>query len=260
MHLPTINHIDLSHIKNFPLSSLSSSVNLLRLDILHLNYSYGLEEDKILEAVVQSMPRIREFHTLGSALPTKKLLHAKGKDGQLAFNFVDLRRLSICFEDEQNIRYLLQNANLLEELHLSVRYEQGFVRLHDVLSSSARTLKVLGLSVNNDHGPVHVMLADFCEDLKAVAGHNMLKALSFEAIVDDGFDTEDSIGSVVQDVEKVLVKPGWSALRWVSFKFEIRDSDSGTNLYEPLQSLPDKYLSHLSKLESVAFNYSAYLD
>ena len=33
MHLPTINHIDLSSIYNFPLSSLTLSVNLLRLDI-----------------------------------------------------------------------------------------------------------------------------------------------------------------------------------------------------------------------------------
>ena len=34
--LPTINHIDLSYIRNFLLSSLTSSVNLLWLDILCL--------------------------------------------------------------------------------------------------------------------------------------------------------------------------------------------------------------------------------
>ena len=33
MHLPTINHIDLSSIHNFPLSRLTPSVNLLRLDV-----------------------------------------------------------------------------------------------------------------------------------------------------------------------------------------------------------------------------------
>ena len=36
MSLPTINHIDLSRIGYFPLSSLTSSVNLLRLDISYL--------------------------------------------------------------------------------------------------------------------------------------------------------------------------------------------------------------------------------
>jgi len=62
-------------------------------------------------------------------------------------------------------------------------------------------------------------------------------------------------------VEKVLVKPGWSALRQVSFKVLIPGwpAESSAELSEMLQSLPDKYLSHLSKLESVAFNYSVCL-
>ena len=42
MHLPTINHIDLSSIHNFPLSSLTPSVSLLRLDI-----SYQAEDKTI---------------------------------------------------------------------------------------------------------------------------------------------------------------------------------------------------------------------
>ena len=37
MYLPTMNHINLSFIHNFPLPSLSPSVNLLRLDISHLS-------------------------------------------------------------------------------------------------------------------------------------------------------------------------------------------------------------------------------
>ena len=45
MHLPTINHIDLSYLSNFPLSSLALSVNLRRLDIFDLNRSNLLEED-----------------------------------------------------------------------------------------------------------------------------------------------------------------------------------------------------------------------
>ena len=62
------------------------------------------------------MPKIREFHTLHS---TRQLLHTKRQDGLSAFtgNFMDLIRLSMSFshiEDEQNIRYLLQNAKLLE--------------------------------------------------------------------------------------------------------------------------------------------------
>ena len=56
MHLPTINHIDLSYISNFPLSSLALSVNLRRLDIFDLNRSNPLEEDDSPENfVVQSV-------------------------------------------------------------------------------------------------------------------------------------------------------------------------------------------------------------
>ena len=47
-----------------------------------------------------------------------------------------------------------------------------------------------------------------------------LEALSFEINV-DGHETEKIRGSIIQIVEKVLVKPGWTALRQVSFKISI---------------------------------------
>ena len=55
------------------------------------------------------MPEIREFRTLDSTLLTAKLLNAKLQDGRPAFNFIDLRRLSMSsiYQDEQNLRYLL---------------------------------------------------------------------------------------------------------------------------------------------------------
>jgi hypothetical protein len=249
LHLPTVNHIELSSIQNFPLSSLTLSVNLHRLDI------YLLKEDVSPKIVVLSemMPKIREFHTIYSPLATKKLLYAKRQDGRPAFNFMDLRRLSMNFnydEDEQNIRYLLQNAKLLEELHLSVAQDQNLVEL---LPPSARTLKVLTLTVFLHS--VHLWL---CELLEAMAGHNMLEALSFEVHV-DGHETEDSIGSIIQNMATVLVKPGWSALRQVYFKVLFASSDVSredrAKLLETLQSLPDKYLNHLPKL--VAFNFVA---
>jgi len=91
----------------------------------------------------------------------------------------------------------------------------------------------------------------------------VLEALSFEVLL-DGDETEDAVGSALQKVEKVLANPGWSALREVSIKLAIECSPSRkedcVKLSEALQSLPDKYLSHLSKLESVDFNFSAYVD
>ena len=254
MHLPTINHIDLSYIQSFPLSSLTPSVNLLRLDIFHLRCFNPLQEDRSSEIVVQSdvMPKIREFHTSESSLLTTMLLNAKRQDGQPAYSFTDVRRLSVSsfwFEDEWNNRYLLQNARLLEELHLSVGPDQSSVGLHNNLSPCARTLKVLALTVSLNSVP------------PLLAGHYcILEALFLEVQV-DGDEAEDFIGSIMQKVEEVLVGPGWSALRQVSFKISIAcclvPTEYSAKLSEALQSIPDKYLNHLPKLESVAFNFSA---
>ena len=261
MRLPTINHIDLSFIRNFPLSSLTQSVNLLRLDINYLYGSDSLEEDASPEIVAEMMPKIRKFHTSTSSELTTKLLRAKLRDGRPAFNFMDLRRFSIFiggFEDEQNIRYLLQKAKLLENLRLSVGEGQS---LEGFLSPGARNIKDLDLSVFLWAGN-SIFLGGTCEELEALERHNMLEAFTLRVEInsDDSISTEGFIGSIFEKVENILVKPGWSALRRVSFKLLTSGWDQGiaTRLCEALQSLPDKYLSHLSKLESVTFDYQAY--
>ena len=257
MHLPTINHIGLSFIHDFPLSSLTPSVNLHRLDFFHMRCLRPFIEDGSPEIIMETMPKIREFRTINSSLLTTKLLRARTQDGRPAFNLMDLRRLSMSFglfEDERNIRYLLQNAKLLEKFDLSA---VGARSLVGILSLSPRTLKVLDLSVAL-HPWESVAFRGLCEELEALAGHNMLEALSFAFQV-DGNETENFIGSSMQETETILVKPGWSALKQVSFKASITPSENSAKLCEELQSLPDKYLSHLTKLESIAFNYSAYL-
>ena len=206
MHLPTINHIDLSHILNFPLSSLSLSVNLLRLDIFHLKLHNSPKED-FPEIVEEMIPKIREFHTSGSSQLTRKLLHAERQDGQPAFNFIDLKRLSMSFNglgDKRNIEYLFQNAKILEELHLTVVHGSS---LAGILSPSARTLKVLDLSVSICDRKRSIDLGGICEELEALAGQNILETL-FLIVHVFSLRTEDFVGSRIQQVEKVLVKPG----------------------------------------------------
>ena len=257
MRLPTINHIDLSFIRNFPMSILTSCVNLLRLHISNLSNIDPLEVDIVVQS--EMMPKIREFHTSDSPEPTAKLLHAKRQDnGRPAFNFRDLRRLSTCLEDKQNVWYLLQNAKLLEKLHLTLGYGQNLIGIHDILSHSARTLKSLNLTLvlyEEYDGTVNLPFGGLCQELEAMAGHNMLEVLSLEVeLLRD--ETADDLGSMFQNVEKVLMKPGWSALRQVSFKIMIVMGNH-VGFSEALQSLPDKYLTHLSKHESVALNFSS---
>jgi hypothetical protein len=158
----------------------------------------------------------------------------------------------------------LQNAKLLEELHLSAgEFDQTLEGLHDILSTSAGTLKVLGLSLALTESIditmygifVNLPFVGLCKELEAMAGHNRLETLSLEVEV-NRYEKADDIGSMFQSVERVLVQPGWSSLREVSF---LVDNGEDSEFAEELQSLlPDKYLSHLSKLESVALNFSSY--
>ena len=98
----------------------------------------------------------------------------------------------------------MQNAKLLEKLYLSVGLGWSLVELHDILSLSASTLKVLDLTVSlYDDLP----LAGLRHELELMAGYNMLEALSFEVQI-DADETESSVGSIIQEVEKVLVKSG----------------------------------------------------
>ena len=259
MSLPTINHIDLSRIGYFPLSSLTSSVNLLRLDISFLRlFDYHGEDNFFKTFQSEMMPKIREFNTTGSYQLTKKLLDVKGQDGRPVFNFMDLRHLSmsiISFEDKRSIKCLLQNAKLLERFHLSVESGRS---LGGVLSTCTPTLKVLELSVSLYHYGVPRPIG-LCEELEAMAGHNTLEALFLEASIESVADVLrklDFIGSTIQKVENVLVKPGWSALRQVSIKLLVESRGESEEISEALQSLPDIYLSHLPQLESITFNYS----
>ena len=83
---------------------------------------------------------------------------------------------------------------------------------------------------------------------------------------DDGIKCHGGIESLIQNIEKVLVKPGWSALRRVSFKVPMLCCSIvpqySAGLSETLQSLlvlPDKYLSHFPKLKPIAFSLSSHI-
>ena len=84
----------------------------------------------------------------------------------------------------------------------------------------------------------------------------MVEALSIEFVIELDSDTVRSVGCDFQKVEKVLVKPGWSALRQVSFIVSSLSGRMSGKSTTAFQSISDIYLSLLSNLESVSFNYS----
>ena len=183
---------------------------------------------------------------------------------------MDLKRLSVRLKDklEQHLLDLLQNAKLLEKLHLQVRSDQPLEGLHDILSASARTLTGFGLKVliyvlNEDETYGDEFAQPFealWEGLEALAGHAMLEVLMFEIqIVSDYHETEVAIGFFIENVEKVLAKPGWSALRQVKFNVPVAPCLVKEKAeFLSLQYLFGGYLSYPSKLEYVAFTFSGY--
>ena len=266
MHLPSINHIDLSLIQDFPLLNFTTSPILHRLDLSYMTRSDlpNSPEELYSSEIIQSTTTttIREFYSYFSTLLTTKLLYAIRHDGQPAFDFTNLRVLSTCLVDPWNVRYLLQIANSLEELHISYGPEQSIVMIGDTFHNSPSALKVLGFTVTSGIYGIYlhqrlVGLCEVLEDMITAGRSNVLESLSFDLHVDEQ-EVEDTIGFQVQRIENVLVKPAWFALRQVSFKITFIQYETGPSmrLNQALETLPEKYLDRLSKLESVDFNYS----
>jgi hypothetical protein len=188
-----------------------------------------------------------------------KLLHARLQDGQPAFRFIHLRRLSISVlrkEDRWAFGQLVLNARFLQKLELSLGINECSVGLHRLLSPRARTLKYLEVSLHvHTGGPERLPLGGLCRELEAMAGNNILEALCFVIYIEVD-DTEETIGPTIQNLETALLKPGWSTLRRVSITLICTDSvsvEEGTKINDGLQSLSDNYLSQLS--EAVELEY-----
>ena len=75
----------------------------------------------------------------------------------------------------------------------------------------------------------------------------MLEAISFKIKISADYDeTVCAIGSLIQNVEKLLAQPGWSASA-------LRQVVKSAELLEALKTLFDKILSHCQWLSSATY-------
>ena len=92
-----------------------------------------------------------------------------------------------------------------------------------------------------------------------MAGHNVLEALTYTITIGSSEnkedDADDFVGTIIQKVGEVVVKTGWPDLRHVSFKVS-RQARRDRAKSETLQSLTNKCLSRILKLESVQVTFS----
>ena len=81
----------------------------------------------------------------------------------------------------------------------------------------------------------------------------MLEAISFKIKISADYDeTVGAIGSLIQNVEKLLAQPGWSASA-------LRQVVKSAELLEALKTPFNKIFRHSSKPESVSFSFPAYV-
>ena len=91
--------------------------------------------------------------------------------------------------------------------------------------------------------------------MEAMEGHNVLEVL----VVGDG---TGSIGSKIEKIEKVLVKPGWSAFRQDSLKFSVACCQALREVSAKLSwtsTLISINILATFQFESFSFSFSVYV-
>jgi len=140
MQLPTLNHLKLRWITNFPVSDLIHSSSLKHLEIEYINFA----AKDIVPSSTTPLPRksvcLREYSAgLRSASATKKLVEAKRPDGLPIVDFTALTRVTANFDDQEDInaiRPIFIQAKQLEEIDLTSKLPP-FRRLRTSLTNRA---------------------------------------------------------------------------------------------------------------------------
>jgi hypothetical protein len=104
MQLPTLSHLKLWWIENFPISDLIHSSSLKHLEIEKVDFA----EEDVVPPSTAPLPRksvlLREYNVgLRSASATKKLVEAKRPDGLPVVDFTELTKVTANCDNKENI-------------------------------------------------------------------------------------------------------------------------------------------------------------
>jgi hypothetical protein len=278
MHLPTLTHLHLNYIKNFPVSVLFSCIGLK-----HLQLDYVSIKDECTPSppglYILTVPRILEYSVSQSATITVRLLTTKLVDGTLALNFTNLQRLSVEFrtnEDVEVTRSLLKESNQLEELR--VKGKKCFItfphfKLILVLtvanhgpataSASLSGLGDLGFHTFGTTLCISLCAVDcksprifcgLCNELSAMSiANNTLKTLRIE-LKTDVLEISSSGDHEWERLDVILSGPRWSFLENISI--DIIALDYRNTPRELLPDSPKRQLTRLSTRTSFNFKFS----
>jgi len=126
MQLPTLSHLKLRWITNFPVSDLIHSSSLKHLEIKYTNFA----AEDVVPPSTTPLPRksvcLREYSAgLRSASATKKLVEAKRPDGLPIVDFTELTKVTAYFDNQEDINVIQPifiQAKQLKEIDLTSKF------------------------------------------------------------------------------------------------------------------------------------------
>ncbi|KAF8801604.1 hypothetical protein BYT27DRAFT_6784585 [Phlegmacium glaucopus] len=228
IHIPTLNHLDLRSLRNFPISHLIPSPNLKHLSTTNL---FLADEGDSVTALVPFKPiklqvldialRYRSGHRV---LPPQTRFLAEIYSGRWILDFTGLEKISVKFPNTGinliiPLAQVFQNAPQLTDVHFAV-YDGCFraLKLAKMLMPCIETLRRMHLVITSDGlGPLP--MSDLCDELEDIAGNNKLDSLKIKISTDRRYDI---LGDGQLDrLEKIFLKSGWPMLKHLSLHLAI---------------------------------------
>ncbi|KAF8801616.1 hypothetical protein BYT27DRAFT_7341790 [Phlegmacium glaucopus] len=229
IHIPTLNHLDLRSLKNFPISHLIPSPNLKHLSTTNL----FLDEADSVTALVPFKPiklrvlditlRYRSGHKM---LPhqTPRFLAAIYSGRWPIVDLTGLEKISVKFPKTVMdliipLAQVFQNARQLTDVHFSVD-DGGFraLKLAKMIMPCIETLSRMHLVIASN-GLGLLPMSDLCDELEDIAGKNKLDSLKIKICIDRRYDIlgDEQLGRL----EKIFLKSGWPMLKHLSLDLAV---------------------------------------
>jgi len=260
MHLPTLSHLNLGWISNFPISDLITCTNLKHLSVQEFHITG--EDEQAASSLLHKPIQLQAFHIsiLKSGPEALRLLTVRCSDGRPVLDIVGLKKIGVGVHNIEHVHPIREIFRISQQL-TDIRIEAADVcframELAKTITPSLRTLRRLELVILIDGVSDPDPLVGLCDELENVLGKNRLESLEIkiEVSTDEDCQTGDEWGRL----EKVLLKSGWPMLKHVSLDIVMfvysRLEDGPFEI--ALENLPQTQFTGLVSSKNLDFRFS----
>ena len=281
LHLPTLTSISLSSIRNFPLSDLTSCVNLKKLRIQSLECSTPNAVGNFLGALSPTPVTLEQFAIDGgNDNLVQQLCLARRPDGKPIIDFSSLKKIK---SSNVRLRSMTELFGMCRNLHGINLYSMSLTRLisspiltvtliveHEysldsesrlkglfiMLKSSLPTLVDISIEYDIDgDGLSDAPLGGLCHEFEKMVGQNVVETIKLKVEVNPGNDCINTRWGELDDV--LMGSPeGWPALRKVSLLVDIFGTSNTMDVsYDLAEELRKISMAKLTESERVQFDF-----